>query len=76
MEIGGIDFSVLRLQLEAKKPSGPCDYEDLKMQISVKEAPVANEVKKAGLLIDKGCDLELSPGDLLVVYVSMGGSEK
>lgn len=76
IEIGGIDFSVLRLQLEARKPSETVEYDDLKMQISVKEGPVNNEVKRAGLLIDKGCDLEVSPGDQLVVYVSMGGSEK
>ena len=35
-----------------------------------------NEVKRSGFLIDRGLDIELTSGDTLVVYVSMGGFEK
>jgi hypothetical protein len=44
--------------------------------ISDPSVPTINEVKRTGFLIDRGLDLELRPGDTLVVYVSMGGFEK
>ncbi len=59
-----------------RSPSPRLFYHDLNMSIVVKEGAVCNEVKKSGLLIDKGLDLEVSPGDTVTVYVSMGGFEK
>lgn len=37
---------------------------------------LVNEVKKTGLLIDRGQALELRSGDTVLLYVSMGGFEK
>lgn len=114
VEVGGIDFSVWRIQLEARdlkdkskslicrcfrRCAGQCSlcndeedqaiankkaihhkfYPDLNMGISIvsdPSIPTINEVKRSGFLIDRGLDLELRPGDTLVVYVSMGGFEK
>jgi hypothetical protein len=44
--------------------------------VSDPSIPTINEVKRTGFLIDRGLDLELRPGDCLLVYVSMGGFEK
>ena len=114
VEVGGIDFSVWRVKLEARDlkekskslicrcfrrcTGGTCSlctdeedqpqetkaihqkfYSDLNMGISIvsdPSIPTINEVKRTGFLIDRGLDLELRPGDTLVVYVSMGGFEK
>ena len=114
VEVGGIDFSVWRVKLEARDlkekskslicrcfrrcTGGTCSlcidkedqpqetiaihhkfYSDLNMGISIvsdPSIPTINEVKRSGFLIDRGLDLELRPGDTLVVYVSMGGFEK
>jgi len=40
------------------------------------KASLVNEVKKVGVIIDRGQRLELRPGDQMIVYVSMGGFEK
>ena len=114
VEVGGIDFSVWRVLLEARDlkdkskslicrcfrrcADASCSlcndeedqpqvskaihhkfYSDLNMGISIvsdPSIPTINEVKRTGFLIDRGLDLELRPGDTLVVYVSMGGFEK
>jgi hypothetical protein len=59
-------------------PSVEQSYPDLGLSISVMDGDdlITNEVKKCGLLIDRGLDLELRAGDELTVYVSMGGFEK
>lgn len=50
-------------------------YEDLGIRIKTTDEPV-NEVKKVGVLIDRGSALQVRPGDQLLVYISMGGFEK
>jgi hypothetical protein len=63
VEVGGIDFSVWKLQLKAKKVSSYKFYSDLNFGISViddssnAKLSICNEVKKCGLLIDRGSDL-------------------
>lgn len=42
----------------------------------LKEMVLTNEVKKIGVIIDRGQKMEFRPGDELIVYVSMGGFEK
>ena len=42
----------------------------------LKEMVLTNEVKKVGVIIDRGQKMEFRPGDELIVYVSMGGFEK
>lgn len=37
---------------------------------------LTNEVKKVGVIIDRGQCMEFRPGDELIIYVSMGGFEK
>lgn len=37
---------------------------------------LTNEVKKVGVIIDRGQRMEFRPGDELIIYVSMGGFEK
>ena len=37
---------------------------------------LTNEVKKLGVIIDRGAVMEFRPDDLLIVYISMGGFEK
>lgn len=41
-----------------------------------KHMVLTNEVKKIGVIIDRGQCMEFRPGDELIVYVSMGGFEK
>ena len=37
---------------------------------------LTNEVKKVGVIIDRGQRMEFRPEDELIIYVSMGGFEK
>ena len=37
---------------------------------------LTNEVKKVGVIIDRGQKMEFRGGDILLIYVSMGGFEK
>jgi len=37
---------------------------------------LTNEVKKVGVIIDRGQCMEFRAGDELIIYVSMGGFEK
>lgn len=41
-----------------------------------KRVCLTNEVKKLGVLIDRGQHMEFRPEDILIIYVSMGGFEK
>ena len=47
------------------------EIEPIKQVVSLR-----NEVKKVGVIIDRGMPLEFRPGDTLLVYISMGGFEK
>jgi len=38
--------------------------------------PLTNEIKKVGVIIDRGQTMEFRSGDELIVYISMGGFEK
>ena len=49
------------------------------MEIRVKERKekgICNEVKRSGFLIDRGAPIEVRGGDIVILYVSMGGFEK
>ena len=37
---------------------------------------LSNEVKKVGVIIDRGQKMEFRGGDIMLIYVSMGGFEK
>ena len=81
IEVGGIDFSVWKILVKAQQrplaADDPVFYPDLNLAMRVvKEVPLINEVKKVGVIIDRGQRLELRPGDLMLIYVSMGGFEK
>jgi len=110
IEVGGIDFSVWKIHLQARSYPDCCDkfifYPDLNIEFRViplntmikrstvegltdddeddeaanaaklKELVLTNEVKKVGVIIDRGQNMEFRPGDELIVYVSMGGFEK
>lgn len=52
-------------------------YRDLNVLIVLQpKEKLCNEVKRTGLLIDRGQTIEVRPGDLVTMYVSMGGFEK
>jgi len=81
VEIGGIDFSVWKIQLKAKRNclEEVKYYEELRVEIKVaneRKQEITNEVKRTGFLIDRGSRIELREGDQVIVYVSMGGFEK
>jgi len=38
--------------------------------------PLVNEIKKIGVIIDRGMEMQLRAEDQLIVYVSMGCFEK
>ena len=52
------------------------DEDDLDEAGQRKKMVLTNEVKKVGVIIDRGQCMEFRPGDELIVYVSMGGFEK
>lgn len=107
IEVGGIDFSVWKIHLQAKSHPETGDsavfYADLNIlfrvipanAVAIKERPegledetdddidgkshkvyLTNEVKKVGVIIDRGQCMEFRAGDELIIYVSMGGFEK
>ena len=106
IEVGGIDFSVWKIHLQARAYPDCGDkslfYPDLNIEFRViplntmtkmstveglddeeedntaklKQMVLTNEVKKIGVIIDRGQKMEFRPGDELIVYVSMGGFEK
>jgi hypothetical protein len=52
------------------------NYVDLNLQITKTDKPLINEVKKVGVIIDRGQELQLRGGDVIIVYVCMGGFQK
>lgn len=38
--------------------------------------PLVNEVKKVGVIIDRGLEMQFRGGDQLIIYLSMGGFAK
>ena len=79
VEVGGIDFSVWKIHLRAKRNAQTFKfYPELNMGIIVRKSneTLVNEVKRKGFLIDLGNDIEVRERDDLIVYVSMGGWEK
>ena len=52
------------------------DDEEEDNAAKLKQMVLTNEVKKIGVIIDRGQKMEFRPGDELIVYVSMGGFEK
>jgi hypothetical protein len=51
-------------------------YDDISVSFLVTSEPLVNEVKKIGVIIDRGMEMQLRADDQLIVYVSMGGFEK
>ena len=51
-------------------------YKDLCLHIVNTPEPLVNEVKKVGVIIDRGLPVQVRSGDQLIVYLSMGGFEK
>ena len=106
IEVGGIDFSVWKIHLQARSypevgdqsvpyPDLGVDFRVIPLNTMTKKSMVqgledeeeddatklkhmvlTNEVKKVGVIIDRGQKMEFRPGDELIVYVSMGGFEK
>ena len=80
VEVGGIDFSVWKVYLKALDSGATNEsvfYTELNTQIQiVNEGPLVNEVKKSGVIIDRGLELQYRGGDLCIVYLSMGGFER
>ena len=105
--MGGIDFSVWKIHLQAKshpeagdkavfyadlntsfrvipvnavpvkeKPEGFEDETDDDLDVKTYQVQLTNEVKKVGVIIDRGQCMEFRAGDELIIYVSMGGFEK
>lgn len=79
--MGGIDFSVWKIFLRALyKPI--CQeskyYQDINVTFKccTHKETLVNEVKKVGVIIDRGQEMQFKGGDQLIVYVSMGGFEK
>lgn len=80
-EVGGLDFSVWKILLKARKNPSVKEQYYPEMNIGVKIVTesnecLCNEVKRVGSLIDSGRDIELRPGDQMIAYISMGGFEK
>jgi len=79
VEVGGIDFSVWKIYLKAKLNPPIKDtrtYNDINVSFQVTSESLVNEVKKIGVIIDRGMELQFRADDQLIVYVSMGGFEK
>ena len=76
--MGGIDFSVWKIKLCAIEAQGSVteNYVDLNLQITKTDKPLINEVKKVGVIIDRGQELQVRGGDVIIVYVCMGGFQK
>ena len=75
--MGGIDFSVWKIYCTARNTTDePTFYSDLNVTFTVTKERLVNEVKKMGVIIDRGMEMQLRAGDQMVIYVSMGGFEK
>jgi hypothetical protein len=80
VEVGGIDFSVWKIYLRALYKCGEesVDYPEINMALKVVNSgqQLVNEVKRVGVIIDRGQEMQFRGGDQLIIYVSMGGYEK
>jgi hypothetical protein len=64
--VGGIDFSVWKIYLRAKsKPTteDTTTYDDINMSFKVTSEPLVNEIKKIGVIIDRGMELQFRADD-------------
>lgn len=54
------------------------DYPDINIALRVVNScpELVNEVKRVGVIIDRGQEMQFRGGDQLIIYVSMGGFEK
>jgi len=66
----------LNTYLVKETPLGLEDETDLEDDNTYKRVILTNEVKKVGVIIDRGQRMEFRAGDELIIYVSMGGFEK
>ncbi len=61
VEVGGIDFSVWKIYLTAPKTpacgNNSVCFTDINVRLSVKDNNLVNEVKKVGVIIDRGQEL-------------------
>ena len=76
-----IELQVIPLNTLSKKEKlhGLDDEEtdyDLDEDGQLKKMVLTNEVKKVGVIIDRGQCMQFRPGDELIIYLSMGGYEK
>lgn len=51
-------------------------YQDINVSFKNSDQPLIIEVKKVGVIIDRGQEFQFRAGDQLIIYVSMGGFEK
>ena len=60
IEVGGIDFSVWKIYLRAKRQPVTTEirtYSDINVSFQVTNKPLVNEVKKIGVIIDRGMEI-------------------
>lgn len=60
VEVGGIDFSVWKIYLRAclyPKRQSSFTYEDANITLRNTMKPLVNEIKKVGVLIDRGMEI-------------------
>lgn len=77
----GLEFKVIPLNTLAKRSTiggleDETDEEMLDEAGQRRQMVLTNEVKKVGVIIDRGQRLQFRPGDELIIYVSMGGFVK
>jgi len=71
------ELKVIPLNTMAKQSIVEGFEEDTIDEMSArKQMVLTNEVKKVGVIIDRGQCMQFRPGDELIVYISMGGFEK
>ena len=73
-----MELRVIPQNTLAKKSTleGLEDETEDELELEQKLMVLTNEVKKVGVIIDRGQKMEFRPGDELIIYVSMGGFEK
>ena len=69
VEYSNVDILAMKFHLLAKKV-GDLKTKMLGVGIRIMEGECTNEVKKAGLAIERQCGLELRIGDLLIFYLA------
>lgn len=75
-EFAGVDVTTSKNTYLAVSPGLiPDSKQKVGMEIEVKErdSPITTEVKRLGLLYDRGRPLELRLGDTFILYISKGG---